>query len=172
MALSIYGAYSGFCAVHLLRAAGSGCDVQSCRSVGIVSSFSARCAVTVTMPLYLCVAAAQVYPIGIPVLYATILWKNRELLNPCIQPHADESGDTTASGDSVNGDVDPSPKTCTKSKGQTKNVYSSEELQELEEKVQARRVHPELVPSMFLWKDFGENWKGVQYRKPGNSLSG
>lgn len=39
----------------------------------------------------------------------------------------------------------------------TKNSYSSEELHELEEIVKARRENPRLVPSMFLWKDFGES---------------
>ncbi|CAN0468807.1 unnamed protein product, partial [Laminaria digitata] len=45
--------------------------------------------------------------------------------------------------------------TTLKGQGQTKNAYSFEQLQELDEKVKARRVNPELVPSMFLWKDFG-----------------
>ncbi|CAM9638404.1 unnamed protein product, partial [Laminaria digitata] len=73
-----------------------------------------------------------IYPIGIPILYAAILWKNRELLNPRI--------DTVPTG---------------ADEEETRNSYSSEELQELEEKVKARREHPKLVPSMFLWKDFG-----------------
>ena len=100
------------------------------------------------------------YPVGIPVLYAAILWKNRELLNPCIHTGLDESGETPTTGSD-----NPSAVICASSKGRAKNVYSPEELQELEEKVQARRVHPELVPSMFLWKDFGESWKGTQCRE-------
>lgn len=78
------------------------------------------------------------YPIGIPVLYAFILWKNRALLNPSI--------DTQSGGEG----------------GDAKHKLSREELQELEEKVKARRNHPELVPSMFLWKDFGKALKGTQ----------
>lgn len=103
------------------------------------------------------------YPIGIPALYATILWKNRELLNPRIRHGAkfgsDGLGEAATSSD---GDADSSASAmalCVRSKGsnvQTKNGYSRQELHELEELVEARRVHPELVPSMFLWKDFGE----------------
>ena len=85
---------------------------------------------------YNVVAACQVYPIGIPVLYAFILWKNRALLNPSI--------DTQSVGD--DGDVKPK--------------LSPKKLQEHEEKIKARRDHPDLVPSMFLWKDFGKVFKG------------
>lgn len=80
-------------------------------------------------------ATCQVYPIGIPVLYAAILWKNRELLNPRIdsQPVGED--------------------------GHAKHKLSPQELQELDEKVEARRANPALVPSMFLWKDFGKSFK-------------
>ena len=64
----------------------------------------------------------QVYPVGIPVLYAYILWINRESLNPEIET----------------GKVSPA---------------------QLEEILEKRRENPELVPSMFLWKDFGESFK-------------
>ncbi|CAM9298394.1 unnamed protein product, partial [Laminaria digitata] len=89
-----------------------------------------------------------VYPIGIPVLYAAILWKNRELLNPRIEAQPVVVGEVATRAEA-------SIFHSRTSKGHTKNGYSSQELKELEEKVQARRVHPELVPSMFLWKDFG-----------------
>ena len=103
------------------------------------------------------------YPIGIPALYASILWKNRELLNPRIQygakvvPYGPDEAPTSSDGDA---DISPSDMAlCTRGKGvQTKNGYSRQELHELEELVEARRVHPELVPSMFLWKDFGETF--------------
>ncbi|CAM9217775.1 unnamed protein product, partial [Laminaria digitata] len=77
-----------------------------------------------------------VYPVGIPALYATILWKNRDLLNPRIYT---DGNTPTGVARADSGSRDDKPAT----------------LQELEEKVQARRENPELVPSMFLWKDFG-----------------
>lgn len=107
---------------------------------------------------YRCLAAPQVYPIGIPVLYAAILWKNRELLNPRIHTEPDVVDEAAAGADSF-------VTLSTTSKGQTKKNYSFEELQMLEEKVKARRTHPELVPSMFLWKDFGEISIGIPYVK-------
>ena len=58
----------------------------------------------------------------------------------------------------------PAAMPSVKPKGQT-TKYSPEALQELEEKVEARRKHPELVPSMFLWKDFGEFCKGIWHLK-------
>ncbi|CAM9629744.1 unnamed protein product, partial [Laminaria digitata] len=67
-----------------------------------------------------------VYPIGIPVLYAVILWNSREMLNPRIHTG-----------------------------GQSKNDLSEQELQKYNETIRARRDNPELIPSMFLWKDFG-----------------
>ena len=101
-------------------------------------------------------AACQVYPIGIPVLYAAILWENRELLNPRIHTTPDGADEAATRAAQGGGDGMPSWILCITSTGQAKNRYSSEEWQELEEKVEARREHPKLVPSMFLWKDFGE----------------
>ena len=104
----------------------------------------------------------QVYPVGIPVLYAVILWKNRELLNPRIHVEPDSAGEAAMESDPApaTGDEIPSATLATASKGVTKKIYTFEELQELEEKVEARKVNPELVPSMFLWKDFGESFDG------------
>lgn len=102
-------------------------------------------------------AVCQVYPIGIPVLYATILWQNRELLNPRLPT----TPDGATSDEPERGDAMPSTILSMAPKGQARNSYSSEELRELEEKVKARREHPKLVPSMFLWKDFGESAKAV-----------
>lgn len=107
------------------------------------------------------VAAFQVYPIGIPVLYAVILWTNRELLNPSIvrcKPDSDSADESTTDSTAV---------LYTTSKGQIKKGVSPEELQELEERVQARKGHPELVPSMFLWKDFGECCEGIVFSSDG-----
>lgn len=106
----------------------------------------------------LSLAACQVYPIGIPILYAVILWKNRELLNPRIDtvPAGVDEEETRVNAGSGDDLLSTMPVLCISSKSQAKNSYSSEELQELAEKVKARREHPKLVPSMFLWKDFGE----------------
>ena len=105
------------------------------------------------------VVAAKVYPVGIPILYAVILWKNRELLNPRIHTKPVGADEAATRGDPTKGDGNPSATRSIMPKGQTKQ-YSPEELQMLEEKVKARKKHPELVPSMFLWKDFGEIGKG------------
>ena len=102
-------------------------------------------------------SSCQVYPVGIPVLYATILWKNRKLLNPRLHTTPDEA--TRAEPDRR--DDMPSTILCITPKGQARSSYSYEELQELQAKVEARREHPKLVPSMFLWKDFGENVNAV-----------
>lgn len=100
----------------------------------------------------------QVYPIGIPILYAVILWKNRELLNPRIVRC---NAEPDSGRESMGGEVDPTAVLCTAPKLGTKKSYSPEELGELEERVLARKKHPELVPSMFLWKDFGEICEGI-----------
>ena len=52
-------------------------------------------------------------------------------------------------GDDVAG-KDPS------AENQGKKRMSREEQEELDKMVELRRTQPELVPSMFLWKDFGE----------------
>eukprot|EP00903_Cladosiphon_okamuranus_P020453 g18773.t1 len=79
-----------------------------------------------------------VYPIGIPLLYAYILWVNRELLNPRIQQVGRAEPDE---------EMAKSPPTC-----------SSEERQlSMQETLERRLQNPDLVPSMFLWKDFGPN---------------
>lgn len=109
--------------------------------------------------LNIVLAAVKVYPVGIPFLYALILWKNRDLLNPRISTARDGAdGVLTRADDS--GDEATSAMLCNPSKILAKNRLSPQEEQELEEKVQARRENPELVPSMFLWKDFGESLKG------------
>ena len=102
---------------------------------------------------------SKVYPVGIPALYAYILWKNRHLLNPRIYTDDDTAPGVTRA-DSASGDENPAAVLCVKAKGQAKKRLSLEEMEELEEKVQARRENPELVPSMFLWKDFGETLQG------------
>lgn len=103
------------------------------------------------------------YPVGIPVLYAVILWRKRELLNPRIHAAAVTESNSGRADDRTNestgraGDAGLLSSILRfVSKGQTKTEISPQELQELEGKVRARAEHPELVPSMFLWKDFGE----------------
>lgn len=76
----------------------------------------------------------QLYPIGIPVLYALILWKNRHSLNPRVQPNVDE--------DSGGGKV---PKEAQQTASET-----------LGAKLVKRSKNPDLMSSMFLWKDFSE----------------
>ncbi|CAM9909015.1 unnamed protein product [Ectocarpus sp. 4 AP-2014] len=72
-----------------------------------------------------------VYPIGIPLLYAFILWRNRDSLNP----RANYS-----TGLELDGDMSEGPR---------------ETEEELQDRLEKRRQNPDLVPSMFLWKDFG-----------------
>lgn len=103
----------------------------------------------------------KVYPIGIPVLYSVVLWKHRELLNPRIcyagdaKPEANDTNEEPTREHLARRDGIQSATLLTSS-----NVQPLEELslRELEERVEARREHPELVPFMFLWKDFGEIW--------------
>ncbi|CAM9190499.1 unnamed protein product [Ectocarpus sp. 8 AP-2014] len=77
----------------------------------------------------------MVYPVGIPLLYAFILWRNRESLNPCVK-----------TGAVVNPRADGSTARIT---------FKAEYSEDLEEKLEKRRRNPDLIPSMFLWKDFG-----------------
>lgn len=102
----------------------------------------------------------KVYPIGIPVLYAVILWNSRELLNPRIRSgvkvDSDETGQATQRDGFPQGTGTLSSFFNFSSNGQPENDLSEQELQEFNETIRARRDHPELIPSMFLWKDFGE----------------
>lgn len=115
--------------------------------------------------LLLYLIAAKVYPIGIPLLYAAILWKNRKSLNPRIQsrvgPRTDASGEDTESDDPERNGGKRSAKAAKASEGQAKQGLSAKELEELEERVKKRRENPDLLPSLFLWKDFGEMLLGV-----------
>ncbi|CAM9843693.1 unnamed protein product [Scytosiphon promiscuus] len=78
-----------------------------------------------------------VYPVGIPLLYAFILYINRESLNPRVQ---------------VAEAVDPDSDSSRKAKPEHAPKETAEEL---EERLKKRMENPDLVPSMFLWKDFG-----------------
>lgn len=103
----------------------------------------------------------QVYPIGIPVLYFFALWRKRELLNPRIYSASNNeeregTGEDATEAGIVEGNNTPSVVQLTASNGQTKAYWSPQELKELDKRVKARTVHPELVPIMFLWRDFGE----------------
>lgn len=102
----------------------------------------------------------KVYPIGIPVLYAVILWNSRELLNPRINTgikvKGGEPGQATTRDGFSEGASTLSSFFNFSSNGPPKNELSQQELKEFNETVRARRDHPELIPSMFLWKDFGE----------------
>lgn len=79
----------------------------------------------------------QVYPIGIPLLYAYILWINRDSLNPRV---VEDAGGSRPDEEVV-----------------AKSASASEEPElSVEERLERRLQNPDLVPSMFLWKDFGE----------------
>ena len=86
------------------------------------------------------------YPIGIPLLYAFILWKNRHLLNPTLAAAARVEQEREAE----------EGKEGNQETGQRRKNLSPLQEEELEKMVKLRRTNPELMPSMFLWKDFGE----------------
>eukprot|EP00903_Cladosiphon_okamuranus_P012166 g11413.t1 len=77
-----------------------------------------------------------IYPIGIPLLYAYILWVNRESLNPRVEAVIRPEPD---------GEI---------AKGVTPFPFLAPQ-EDLKERIEKRRQNPDLVPSMFLWKDFG-----------------
>lgn len=103
------------------------------------------------------------YPIGIPVLYSVFLWKHRELLNPRVyvdaKSEANDAGEESTRARLARGDDTQSATLLAPSNLQHTKYLFLLELQQLEERVEARKEHPELVPFMFLWKDFGEACK-------------
>ena len=95
------------------------------------------------------------YPIGIPLLYAFILWKNRHLLNPTLAAAARVEQERQAEeGKEDNQETEGVDQSNTG--GQRRKHLSPLQEEELEKMVKLRRTNPELLPSMFLWKDFGE----------------
>ena len=95
------------------------------------------------------------YPIGIPLLYAFILWKNRHLLNPRLVAAARaRQGRQVEEGEE--GDQETKVADQINTGGQRRKSLSLLEKEELEKMMKLRRTCPELVPSMFLWKDFRE----------------
>lgn len=106
------------------------------------------------------------YPLGVPVTYAAIVWRKRDLLNPRIHtvamsgPGQGEETATTAQSVREPGVFSWARRTA--SKGQTKTDLSPEELEELEERVNARGENPKLAPSNFLWRYFGEGWSSIK----------
>lgn len=95
---------------------------------------------------------SKVYPVGIPALYASILWKNRELLNPRIQTVADD----ISPGATEEELAAAAPTLRSAAQDQTKEVLCPLEVTAFNERVRARKEHPDLAPSAFLWRDFGE----------------
>lgn len=105
----------------------------------------------------------QVYPVGIPLLYFYILWSNRRSLNPRVRMEQENPSEleqplsatklqqiavaylTNISGSGANKSQQPT------------TAVPAELARELEILVTKRKQDPALVPSMFLWKDFGEN---------------
>ena len=105
----------------------------------------------------------QVYAIGIPLLYAFILWTKRHLLNPALAAAARvEQERQTEEGKEDDHDIEGVDQSITD--GQRKKGLSLLEEEELKKMVKLRRTNPELVPSMFLWKDFGEKLFSFIYR--------
>lgn len=78
------------------------------------------------------------YPVGIPLLYACILWRSRSALNPPARDNADDSTSSAFGLLAMGG------------------YNAKESAEELEERLRQRKQNPDLAPSMFLWKDFGE----------------
>lgn len=96
---------------------------------------------------------------GIPLLYASILWQNRHLLNPRIRPSSRLAEHEDVEDAGTNGEAEGnchSKPIAGASETAGDLVASPAELQEQEERVRMRTTNPDLVPSMFLWKDFGE----------------
>lgn len=91
-------------------------------------------------------SSPKVYPVGIPTVYAIILWKNREILNPQQQSSA-------PSQTARDGEQDVSIARRLRSWMKTKAPRSSEDATKKSDK---RRLVPELAPSMLLWKDYCE----------------
>lgn len=106
------------------------------------------------------------YPVGIPALYAVILRRKRDLLNPRRNSTAtseyDGTGEIATGHDSAGGAGNPLSLLPTASRSQSNKELSPQELQEFNERVRARRDHPELIPTVFLWKTFGED-SDIQY---------
>lgn len=106
----------------------------------------------------------KVYPIGIPLLYFFILWTNRESLNPTLE--ARKRAETEAAAEleaaAEAGDVSSRSKSMLSHMG-TRLPKSMEEAEKLEERIRQRRQNPDLVPSMFLWKDFGASIPGFAF---------
>ncbi|CAN0312502.1 unnamed protein product, partial [Discosporangium mesarthrocarpum] len=92
-----------------------------------------------------------VYPVGIPLLYFWILWRNRSKLNPKLDSTIHTPGHT----------VNPNPSHWTgrwRRKQPQPTMTPQEEIlynRELQAKVSSRKKDPDLAPSLFLWKDFG-----------------
>lgn len=94
--------------------------------------------------------SVKVYPIGIPSLYFFILWTQREALNPRLRPPSGEVGRADVENNSS--------VTSVRSIG---SRAARENAKEIEERVQSRKSNPDLAPSIFLWRDFGEPFRTV-----------
>ncbi|CAN0013328.1 unnamed protein product, partial [Ectocarpus sp. 6 AP-2014] len=138
------------------------CDDQAVEGESYLrADYSLSCN-TVTHTWYKVYAGIMivVYPIGIPLLYAFILWINRDSLNPGPRPKATDDDDDDDEAVAAAQDADASGWSVASRKagggggGGDGEHVSKETPEELEERLQKRRQNPDLVPSMFLWKDF------------------
>lgn len=109
---------------------------------------------------------AKVYPFGIPALYAAILWRKRELLNPRLQAivieaplsggASDEAGRRADSAALRTGAQSSVIRSGSRYHNTDDDTPPRTDWREFNDRVKARKEHPELAPSMFLWRDFGE----------------
>ncbi len=105
----------------------------------------------------------KVYPVGVPSLYLFILWANRDSLNPSLKARSKSGGTEEKQGNETAGglETDLSPESSGwvwTGRGGSVKVMTLQESQELEKRINDRRTNPDLAPSMFLWKDFGETF--------------
>ena len=108
----------------------------------------------------------KVYPVGIPSLYLFILWANRHALNPSVKAHEKDTVGGLETGSS------PASSGWMKIGGGGRvKIMTPRESQELEKRISDRNTNPDLTPSMFLWKDFGEMFPWAVYHMRGHMLA-
>lgn len=104
-------------------------------------------------------AFPKVYPVGIPLLYFFILWTKRESLNPTLQAQTRRDAEVAAMPHTTAEELPEDDVRATSQPDSIAGMHvrqGSEEAKAIEERIRQRRKNPDLVPSMFLWKDFGE----------------
>lgn len=98
-------------------------------------------------------------------MYLFILWANRHSLNPSVDNNSKSMEENLGTQRVGRVEIKPSDRSPTKSGsiriggGGGIKVMTLEEAQDLEKRVHDRKTNLELVPSMFLWKDYGETFR-------------